>query len=96
MFLSRSILTNFSCSKIKQQKILETDSLQVGYDALGGLQDSSVVGLPICHRAILRNAVPHQIQICLREMGLHQSHRVLYGIPGRSLYDGLQSATGRL
>ena len=55
-----------------------------------------MVGLPICHRAILRNVVPHQIQIRLREMGLHQSQCVLHGIPGRSLDDGLQSATGCL
>ena len=55
-----------------------------------------MVGLPIRLGAVTRNDVPHRIQICLREMGLHQSHRVLYSIPGRSLYDGLQLATGRL
>ena len=55
-----------------------------------------MVGLPIRLGAVSRNAVPHRIQIHLRVMGLHQSQCVLHGIPGRSLDDGLQSATGRL
>ena len=55
-----------------------------------------MVGLPICHGAVTRNAVPHQIQIHLREMGLHQLQCVLHGIPGSSLDEGLQSARGHL
>ena len=89
MFLSRSILTNSSCSQNKKKNILETGSLQLVHDALGDLQDSVVVGLPICVGAVLRNAVSHRIQIRLREMGLHQSQCVLHGIPGNSLDEGL-------
>ena len=36
-------------------------SSQVSHDLLGDLQDSSVVGLPICHGAVTRNAAPHRI-----------------------------------
>ena len=37
MFLSRSILTNSTCSQNKKQNILETGSLQLVHDALGDL-----------------------------------------------------------
>ena len=74
----------------KQKKFLETSSLQLGHDALGNLQDSSVVGLTVCVGAVFRDAVPH------REMELHQSQGVLNGISGSSPDDSLQLATGCL
>ena len=59
MFLSRSILTNSSCSQNKKQNILETGSLQLIHDALGDLQDSGVVGLPLYVRAVFGDAISH-------------------------------------
>jgi len=61
----------FFSQENKQKQFLEAGGLQVGHDALGDLQDTGVVGLPIRLGAVTRNAVPHRIQIRLREMGLH-------------------------
>ena len=71
-------------------------SLQVGHDALGDFLDAGMVGLLVYLGAVGRDVVAHRIQIRLREVGLHQPHGVLYGVPGCSLDEGLQSATGRL
>ena len=71
------------CSKIKQNILGGGLQIQVGHDAFGDVPNVGVVGLPVCLGAV-------------REVGLHQSHGVLHDIHGRSLQEGLQSATGRL
>ena len=79
-----------------QQKLLETDSLQLGHDALGDLQDGGVVGLPLGVRAVLGDAVSHWVQIRFREVGLHKTQGMLHCILGTSPDAGLQPAAGRL
>lgn len=56
-----------SLQQNKQKKFLETDNLQLGHVALGDLQDSGVVGLPLCIRAVFGDAVSHRTQIRFRE-----------------------------
>ena len=94
--ISAGPVDQLSLQQNKQKKFLETSSLQIGYDALGDLQDSGVVGLPLCIRAVFGDAVSHRVQVRFREMGLHKTQGVLHSILGSSPDAGLQSAAGRL